>query len=420
MDTYRSRALLIEHDGPPGLHEIGIRSLRARLRMTWANNRAAPDMISDIHIAATFGLLLGFSLLAGVLADRIHLPKVTAYLVTGLILGPSMLDWIHEDHAQAYEPMLQMAIAMVLFNLGCQFPLRRIRQIASRGVLMSLGEITATMLLVTGGLFIIGQPLEVAILLGALALATAPATTVLVFKEFAADGQVTEYASFLVALNNFASIIIFETAFLAISVSQGNVQAPFSAELLVLVRNILGSVAAGLLTGLLLSVVCGLLSSSRWLVMLVAVTTFLLGICHSLDIPYLLTFLVMGFTVANTSDLTDRIVDELDHLTGLLCVLFFAVHGAELDIVAFRTLGVVGVVYIICRVAGKYVGTSTVASLIGQPAEVRKWLGTTLFAQAGAAIALSTIAVHRNPELGGAVQVVILDRSSSSRSLGPF
>ncbi len=275
------------------------------------------------------------------------------------------------------------------------------------------------MLFVTGGLLIVGQSPGVAILLGALAVATAPATTVLVLKEFAADGPVTEYASFLVALNNMASIVIFEIAFLAISVVQGSLTVPLSTEILLLMRNIFGSICAGLLTGLLLGIVCALLSSSRWLVTLVAMTTLLLGICQSFDIPYLLTFLVMGVTVANTSELAERIVDELDHLTGLLCVLFFAVHGAELDLAAFLALGLIGVMYIVCRLAGKYVGISLMASITGQSHEVRHWLGTTMFAQAGAAIALSTIAVHRNPELGSAVQIVILGSVVVFEIIGP-
>ncbi len=377
-------------------------------------------MTFDLNIATTFGLLLGVSLVAGLLAERIRLPKVTAYLMVGLATGPGVLDLIHEDHVHTLEPMLQLAMAMVLFNLGCQFPFRRIRQIAPRALLLSLGEVLCTFALVAGGMLVIGQSVGVAFLLGALAVATAPATTVLVLKEFESEGPVTEYANFLVALNNFASILIFELAFLAISLFQSTLEHPAWFEALMVCRNLLGSVCAGLVAGLLISYLCGWLSATRWLVTLVASTTFLLGICEMLDIPYLLTFLVMGVTVANTSQMTEKIVDELDHLTGLLCVLFFAVHGAELNVAAFLALGLTGAVYIVCRAVGKFAGIFATATLTAQPTEVRRWLGPALLAQAGAAIALSTIAVHRNPELGTAVQVVILGSVVVFEIIGPI
>ena len=127
---------------------------------------------------------------------------------------------------------------------------------------------------------------------------------------------------------------------------------PITHELGILLQNIAGSMALGVAGGLLVSYGCGLLNMKRWLVLLVATTTFLLGVCESFDIPYMLTFLVMGVTVANTSDVKTKIVDELDHLSGLLAVLFFAAHGSELDVNAFLAAGTIGAIYIItahCR-----------------------------------------------------------------------
>ena len=374
----------------------------------------------DFHIASTFGLLLGVSLLAGLLAEWMHLPKVTAYLLVGLALGPSALDLIHVDHIHAYEPMLQLAMALVLFALGCQFPMRRIRRLASRGLMLSLGELAFTFIAVTTGLLLIGQSVSVSIVLGALALATAPATTVLVFKEYQSEGPVTEYANFLVALNNLAAIVAFELAMLGVSALSNDGHLSVWFEAVLLARSILGSIVFGVIAGVLMSFLCGLISTGRWLVLLVALTTFVLGWCETLDVPYLLTFLIMGMTVANLSDIASRIVEELDHLTGLLCVLFFTVHGAELDMSAFLALGLVGGVYVICRILGKYWGARIAAVVSDQSVEVQRWLGATLLAQAGAAIALSTIAVHRNPNLGFAVQTVILGSVVVFEIIGPL
>ncbi len=374
----------------------------------------------DLHIASTLGLLLGICLFAGVFADLLHLPKVTAYLLVGLLVGPSALDLIPEGHPRLFEPVLKLAMAVVLFNLGCEFTFHKVRRIAARCTLLSATEIFVTFALVTIGLLLFGSTGSTAVLLGSLAVATAPATTILVLKEFRSEGPVTDSTGFLVAMNNFACIVLFEFAFLAIHLFQDKLQVSLGQELLVLLQDIAGSVALGVAGGLLVSYGCGLLMMKRWLVLLVATTTFLLGVCESFEIPYMVTFLVMGVTVANTSDMKAKIVDELDHLSGLLAVLFFAVHGTELDVGAFFAAGKIGAVYIVFRLAGKWLGVYFGSRLTRQPLELRHWLGSCLFAQAGAAIALSTIAVHRDPVLGKPVQDIILGSVVLFEIIGPL
>jgi hypothetical protein len=156
------------------------------------------------------------------------------------------------------------------------------------------------------------------------------------------------------------------------------------------------------------------------LVLLVATTTIVLGVCETSGMPYMLAFLFMGVTVANSSGASQRISEELDHLTGLLCVLFFAVHGAELDIHAFLTSGLIGILYIASRIAGKCIGVYGAAKVIHQPIEVRYWLGPCLLAQAGAAIALSATAARRDPELGEPIQTIILGSVVVFEIIGPL
>ncbi|MBP87963.1 MAG: sodium:proton exchanger [Planctomycetaceae bacterium] len=374
----------------------------------------------DLHIASTLGLLLGVCLAADVFADLLHLPKVTAYLLVGLLVGPSVLNWIPEGHIELFEPVLNLAMSVVLFNLGCEFTFTKVRRIAAHCLALSIGDIVATCGFVTVGLLAFGYSGSIALLLGCLAVATAPATTILVLKEFRSEGPVTESTGFLVAMNNFACIVIFELAFLAIHLVQGKLQVPLEHQLGLLLQNIAGSMALGVAGGLIVSYGCGLLKLTRWLVLLVAAATFLLGVCETFDIPYMLTFLVMGITVANTSDTTGKIVDELDHLSGLLAVVFFAVHGTELDVNAFFAAGKIGAIYVVCRIAGKWLGVHAAARATRQPLEVRHWLGSCLFAQAGAAIALATIAVHRDPVLGKPIQDIILGSVVVFEIIGPL
>ncbi len=94
-----------------------------------------------LHIASTLGLLLGVCLAAGVLADMVHLPKVTAYLLVGLLVGPSFLDWIPEGHVEIFEPILKLAMAVVLFNLGCEFTFTKVRRVAAHCLALSIAEV---------------------------------------------------------------------------------------------------------------------------------------------------------------------------------------------------------------------------------------------------------------------------------------
>jgi len=374
----------------------------------------------NLHIASTMGILLGVSLLAGTLAEYLRLPKVTAFLLVGLVLGPSVLEWIPEEHVHSFDAMLKLAMALVLFGLGCQFPVRRILQIVPRALALSVGELVGTLVIVTLGLWACGVGGRQALLLGCLALATAPATTILVLKELRSDGPVTDLAGILVALNNLAAIVIFDVAFLAMQWLGDEQPGDLTAQIRDLGLSFGGAILAGFLGGLVVSFGCGLMHRRRWLALLVASTTFVLGLCESMTLPYMLTFLVMGFTVANSSDVVNQIAEELNQLGGLLSVLFFAVHGAELDLDAFVSAGAIGVAYIVFRSVGKVAGIYSAARLTRQHEEVRLWLGPAMLAQAGAAIALANIAVTRAPEIGQPVQVIILGSVVVFEIVGPL
>jgi Kef-type K+ transport system membrane component KefB len=347
----------------------------------------------------TLGLLLVAALLGGRLAEYLRLPKVTAYLLAGMLVGPGILHCVREEHLHLLEPLTSLAISLVLFNLGCHFPMARVRRILRRVLRLSLGELIATFLLVLVGLSLLGPLVgarwEIALLLAALAVATAPATTILVLKENESEGPVTEYASSLVALNNLAAIVLFELFFLAIHFFGGQLSVPVSTEVRLLFQDLAGSVLLGVAGGLIVSFTYPQVTAGHRLVLLLGIITLLLGLCELGQMPYLLTFLAMGITVANSSDQTRQALAELDRLTGLLCVVFFVTHGAQLRPDALLTAGLIGVGYIVLRFSGKCFGLRLAATVGREERAVRTWLGPSMVAHAGIAIALSAIAVER-------------------------
>ena len=398
------------------------------------------------------GLLLLAALAAGRIAGVLHLPRVTAYLFVGILLGSPLMARLGSpgpvgaiaqaetpsqndaSHREPFEPLTKLAISLVLFNLGCQFPLARARKILRRVLRLSAGEMTVTFALVLVGLIALGQSWQGALLLAALALATAPATTILVLKETEAEGPLTEYTNSLVAINNLVAIVLFEVLFLGLDFLSGGFSGYtgtafqlLGTELGSLVYDLAGSALIGVVGGLLISLSFTMVPAGRRLVLLLAVLILGLAVCELVGMPYLLTFLAMGVTVANTSDQTRPILTELDALTGVFCVVFFVAHGAELDLTKLGDAKLVGVGYILFRFAGKYLGARYAAKKGHEKPEIQRWLGATLTAQAGAAIALSSIAVARTEAAGGElyeickeVQIVILGTVVVFEIVGPI
>ncbi len=239
------------------------------------------------------------------------------------------------------------------------------------------------------------------------------------FKENQSEGPITNYANMLVALNNLWCVVVFEVLFACIMVLQGKTDASLAYELGKLALELFGAVGLGFVAGVGVSFGCAVLGRRSWLVMLIAATTLILGLTQQWQIPYLLTFLVMGATVANTSDRTKDVVFQLDELTGLLCVVFFVVHGAEMDLRALVAAGMIGLGYITLRAGGKYFGIYLSATR-KDGKQMRRWLGATLMSQAGAAIALSAVAVERYPELGHHLMDVILGTVIVFELAGPL
>lgn len=375
------------------------------------------------HIIFTLGIFLAAGLISGIMGELLRLPKVTAYLLIGVILGPALFGVIPHEHLEELNPLADLAMALVLFNLGCHFTLSRLKRLFHRVLPLSISEILTTFFAVSVGLFLIGESGSAAILLGALAIATAPATTILVLKEMESEGPISEYTGIMVAVNNLVSIIAFEVIFVAVYFFQGDGQgASAFTQLGHLCLDLFGSIFIGVFGGLMISYGNAVIKGSRRIIMLIAIIALTLGLCRTTGLPYMLTFLAMGFTVANSliEEEVPKVENELNPLTGFLCVLFFMIHGAELEPDRFLHAGFIGGGYIVLRLLGKYLGVFIPAKLRKEEPEVSQWLGTTLFAQAGAAITLSAIAVTRDPVLGGHLQTIILGSVVFFEIVGPI
>ncbi len=354
------------------------------------------------HITLTLGVILAAGVIANGLAGVLRIPKVTLYIVLGLLLGPSGRGLITAEEIDILEPIAQFALAVVMFELGSRFAIREFRKILRHAWPLSLGELAATFVAVTLGMALVGVltggkiPLGAALLFGVLALATAPATTILVLQEYDSEGPITDNAYTLVALNNLVAIVLFEIVFALVALQMGGGEVSLGANVGRLLFGLVSALALGIVGGFVVSFVASHLTDKKKRVLgIFAMITLMLGVCElpEPDLPYLLTFLVMGVTVANSTQMAKDVVVEMGTFGVVLYVVFFVTAGAHLNLQALTGAGFAGVAYIVLRCCGKYVGIWGSAKLRKDRPEIQQWLGLALLAQAGAAIGLVNAAL---------------------------
>ena len=380
-----------------------------------------------------------FTLLAGLMLTRLtkllHLsfPDVTVYLVTGLLVGPYCLGKLgitgigfqSFEEVQSLSILSEVALGFIAFSIGAEFKLDRITKSGKEtiiiGVLQALG---ATILVDTSLLvlhFVLGEEvlsLSACLVLGAIASATAPAATLMVVKQYKAHGPVTDLLLPIVALDDAVGLIIF-------AISLGVAQA-FNGGVLSLVTvlvNPLLEILCSILLGSLLGYILGGLeklfySSDHRLSM--TITFVLLAIALS-SIEYtigdlkfsfssLLVLMMLGTIFCNTSEFAEDLFEKSDHWTNSLYVAFFVLSGAQLDLAVFGQASslLIGLVYILMRCLGKYLGASLPARAMKLHPNIVRYLGITLFPQAGVALGMVNSAQVLGPENGSLIRNVVL------------
>ncbi len=369
-------------------------------------------------------LALAVLLLSGLLFGRavkhLRLPNVTGYLLAGLVLGPYVVGFLHGEFLESLNVISEMALAFIAFSIGGEFKASYFRRVGATPIVIALFEGLGATLVVTVSLVIAGQSLPFSLILGAIASATAPAATVLVIKQYKAKGPLTSTLLSVVALDDAVALIAFGfSVALAKSLQQGG---GFSAAALL-------SPLWEVLLSLLLGAVLGLLflwplrffkkDSNR---LCIAVAFVLLGtaLADLLGASALLTNMVMGAALVNLCKSAPDIFRIADFITPPIYMMFFVVSGAELNLSVLPTVGVAGAVYILMRVAGKWLGATAGASVMHAEPVIKKYLGPTLIPQAGVAIGLTLVAQDVVPEHAAAIRAIVLCGTLIYEIIGPM
>lgn len=370
------------------------------------------------------GLILVLALLAGQCVRVLRVPEVTAYILVGVALGPSVLGWISARNVASLHIMSQVALGLILFSVGSIFRFAHFRHIGRRVVLLTLAESSATGLLVFLATLAFDQSWQLAALLGTAAMSTAPAATLMVLRECDSRGPLTDTVRGVVAVNKVVVLAVFTSTTALIRLARPTSDS-WTAILydtsFTFVWELLGSAALGFLVGLLLAGWCSRIKDYGEVQMLLAGSILLcVGVALLLDLSPLLASLAVGATMVNLTPASQRLTAALARLDPPLYAIFFVVAGADLDIGKLRALGALGGAYIVARTIGKFLGARLGSRVLGFEPMQQRWIGIALLAQADLAIALSLDVARRFPEFAVAMSTVILGAVCVFEVLGPI
>ena len=400
-------------------------------------------MTTTANIFLTLSIALLAGLLLSRLAKKVGLPAVTAYLVAGVLIGPYMLGQIgigfHEGATapETYSLLCDLALGFIAFAIGNEFRLSQLKKIGKQATVIGIGQAIITTVVVDialialsfalpGGVF----PLPAAIILGAVATATAPAATLMVVRQYKAKGPVTDILLPVVALDDAVGLVVFAVSFgIAGAIDTGTVD--LISMLVNPLLEVICSLALGALMGVLFTL-CEKLFHSRSKRMAVSVTfvmltvaltslKFTIGDIH-IGFSSLLTCMMLGTVFCNICDFSEELMDRADRWTAPLLVLFFVISGAELKLSVFSNwlFVLIGVAYIASRSFGKYFGARLSAKATGCDENIVKYLGITLLPQAGVALGMASQALAFGGEVGTLVQSITLFSVLIYELVGPY
>ena len=395
---------------------------------------------ASIFLSLSVALLAG--LLVSRLAKKVKLPAVTAYLVAGVLIGPCILGkigisglGITAEQIEGFGLISDLALGFIAFSMGSEFRLAQLKKLGKQATFIGVFQALFTTLIVDAALigfhFIFPETftLQSAIVLGAVATATAPAATLMVVKQYKAKGPVTDILLPVVALDDAVGLIVFAISFgVARSLGAGSVNA--TSVILEPILEVVLSLALGLVMGVLFTLCERYFHSNSkrmavsvtFVMMTVALSSmrFEIGTIH-IGFSSLLACMMLGSVFCNLCEVSEELMERADKWTTPVLILFFVISGAELELTVFADIMVVliGVVYIISRSIGKYFGAGISAKLSNCDPKIVKYLGITLLPQAGVALGMASKAVELGPD-GAIVRNITLFAVLIYEIVGPF
>lgn len=381
--------------------------------------------VSQVIISVAVMLIAGYVMSR--LTKKLRLPNVTGYIIAGILIGPYCINIIPAKVVEGMSFLADIALAFIAFSTGEFFKMSTLKKNGGKNIVITIFEaLLASIVVFLVMYFALGLSLPFSIVLGALAAATAPASTMMTIRQTNSKGDFVDTLLQVVALDDVVGLVAFSvaiavaTASLAGTVTVGNVLLP-------IVYNIVAFVVGGLL-GFLLKLLISKRSTDNRLIIAVATIFGFCGICSFMDVSPLLGCMAMGTVYMNASN-DDKLFKQLNYFSPPILLLFFVRSGVNFKLDALVTSGgsvggvsllVIGVVYFFVRILGKYGGSFLGCLVTKKDKKVRNYLGLALIPQAGVAIGLATLASRTiGGNTGSALETIILASSVLYELIGP-
>lgn len=381
-------------------------------------------------------LAISVALIMGLLMTRIlrplKLPDVTAYLIAGVLIGPYVLGrlnipgigFVSASDVEQYALISNVALGFIAFTIGNEFRLSELKTIGRQAMIVGIAEGLVASLCVNVAMLVLHiflgskLPITTAITLGAIATATAPAATLMVVRQYKAKGKLTDILLPVVALDDAVALMVFAVSFgVAMALKEGSFS--MTSILVEPLLEIVLSLVVGAFMGWLLTKLETLFNSNSnrlsltiafvFLTVGISMLEFDVGGIH-IQFSSLLVCMMLGTIFCNICPLSEDLMEKSDRWTAPLFALFFVISGAELELSVFKDVSIViiGVVYIVFRCIGKYLGAWSSSKAAGCDPVVQKYLGITLFPQAGVALGMCITAAAKFGAEGAMIRNIVL------------
>lgn len=378
------------------------------------------ESIDLAPILLTFGGLFLIGLMADLLGRHTPLPRVTLLIFTGFLIGPSTLDLLPEFIYNWFPLLTDIALAMIGFLLGQNLTREKLTTMGRPIIGISISVMFATAVLMFVGLWLLGVPAEMALVLAGIAPATAPAPVIDVTREIDAKGPFTDTLLGVVAIDDAWGMLLFSCLLVAATIVGGN------GHSLDALNDGLWEVFGALLLGGVIGFPMAYLNSHLYpgkssqaevlgLVLLCA------GLAEIMGVSYILSAMMMGTVVANfSSHHQHRPFDELEMFEWPLLILFFLLAGASLNLSALTTIGYMGIGYVVFRILGRILGSYLGAKWAKCDQKQYGWMGFAMLPHAGVPIGMALLAIQQFPHLKEPILAVILSATIVFELVGPI
>jgi Kef-type K+ transport system membrane component KefB len=355
------------------------------------------------------GLLVTCGLLAGLIAERLGLPRILAYVATGMLFSPGLLGGYAGIGVNAWsEPLTDLALGIIAYLIGGSMSHHQLQRMGRVILGSAFGEALGAVLLVFVAMLLLApmagaaEPTKLALVLAVMAATTAPAATVAVLHQYRAQGPLATTLLGVVALDDALGMLLF--SLLLVLSLHGSLSAGLTAGL----ASIGASLLLGAAAGWLLTRSARYVRERSLLLPLVAGSILLLtGLAGAWELSPLLTAISAGFSARFYSPSAgERLFEPMERLEELVFVVFFTLAGAHLELQVFQEYPLLILGYFLARIAGKMAGGALGARAAGAPPQVVRWLGLGLVPQAGVAVGLA-LALRHQPGFEATAALVV-------------